>query len=36
MLQIQVPAFRQSGEQFSCATGSTETHADYQEDPEDC
>ena len=33
---IQVPAKRQSGEHSSCATNSTETDADYQEDPEDC
>ena len=36
MPQLQVPAVRQGGEQVSCATDSTETHADYQEDPEDC
>ena len=43
MLQIQVPAMRQSGERSSCATdsvdrvsGDMETDADYQEDPEDC
>ena len=43
MLQIQVPAIRQSGEHASCAIGSvdrfcgdTETDAQHQEDPEDC
>ena len=35
MLQIQVLAIRQSGEHSSRATGSTETDADCQEDPED-
>ena len=39
MLQIQVPALRQSGEHSSCATnhfsGDTETDAVHQEDPED-
>ena len=35
MPQIQVPAIRQCGEHSSCATDSTETDADYQEDLED-
>ena len=36
MLQIQVPAIRKNDENSSCATDTTETDADCQEDPEDC
>ena len=39
MLQIQVPAMRQSGEDSSCAIDSVDRFSvdtDHQEDPEDC